>query len=122
MATVVAPRTTDHLFSSTLTRVKHVCLLPFQLVQKPSLLSFQVPSPLTPAARLTGSRVILPSGVNTILNLMLDGVDEVNGWPLKNVSWISFGESFVAAIAVMAESRRALAATVAIRACIILPP
>ena len=37
VATVVAPRTTDHLFCSTLTRVKQVALLPFQLVQKPSL-------------------------------------------------------------------------------------
>src|SRR5262249_34064901 len=52
VATVVAPRTTDHLLSSTLTSVKQVGLLPFQLVQKPSLLSFHVPSPLTPAARL----------------------------------------------------------------------
>src|SRR5262245_51295661 len=87
VATVVAPRTTDHLLSSTLTSVKQVGLLPFQLVQKPSLLSFHVPSPLTPAARLTGSRVILPSAMNTILNLMFDGVDEVNAWPLKHVSW-----------------------------------
>src|SRR5262244_527200 len=86
VAMVVAPRTTDHLFSSTLTSVKQVGLLPFQLVQNPSLLSFQVPSPFTPAARLIGSRVILPSGRNTILNLMLEGVEDVNGWPSKNVS------------------------------------
>src|SRR5215813_8651929 len=106
VATVVAPRTTDHLLSSTFTSVKHVALLPFQLVQNPSLLSFQVPSPCTPAARLTGSRVIFPSAMNTILNLMFDGVDEVNAWPLKNVSWISFGVSLVTARAAVPATSR----------------
>ena len=33
----------------------------------------------------TGSRVILPSAVNTIVYLMFCGVEEVNGWPVKNV-------------------------------------
>ena len=54
---------------------KQLAVEPFQVVQKPSLVSFQVPSPLAPALP-TGSRVILPSGVNTILNLTFDGVDD----------------------------------------------
>ena len=58
---------------------KQLAVEPFQVVQKPSLVSFQVPSPLTPLVLATGSRVILPSAVNTILNLTFDGVDEVNG-------------------------------------------
>src|SRR5262249_36017413 len=75
-ATAVVPFTTDHLLSPAVTIWKQLGLEPFQVVQKPSLLSFQVPSPLAPAVP-TGSRVILPSGVNTILNLMFAGVDEV---------------------------------------------
>ncbi len=59
---------------------------PFQVVQKPSLVSFQVPSPLAPPVLLTGSRVTLPSAVNTILNLMFDGVAAVNGCPVKKVA------------------------------------
>src|SRR5262245_22235005 len=73
---------------------------PFQVVQKPSLVSFQVPSPLAPPVLLTGSRVTLPSAVNTILNLTFDGVAAVNGVPVKKVAWMSFGASTVAAIAV----------------------
>src|SRR5262249_28464391 len=85
-----------------------------QLVQKPSLLSFQVPSPFMPSARLTGSRVILPSGVNTILNLMFDGVEDVNGSPLKKASWISFGVSLVTASAPEPVHRRTPAASPAL--------
>src|SRR5262245_10174500 len=69
---------------------KQLALEPFQVVQKPSLVSFQVPSPLAPELA-AGSRVILPSAVNTILNLTLVGVAEVNGSPLKKVAWISAG-------------------------------
>jgi hypothetical protein len=32
--------------------------------------------------------------VNVILNLRFDGVCAVNGWPLKNAVWMSFGASF----------------------------
>ena len=44
---------TDHFLSPLATRLKQLAAEFFQVVQKPSLLSFQVPSPLTPA---------LPSG------------------------------------------------------------
>ncbi len=69
-----------------------VTLAPLQVVQKPSFDSFQVPSPLLPPPP-TGSRFILPSAVNVILNLTFDVVDAVNGWPVKNVDWISSGAS-----------------------------
>src|SRR5215510_12212758 len=62
-----------------------------QVVQKPFALSFHVPLFLWPdSAR--GSRVILPSGVNVILNLVPPGVEAVKGWPLKDVArshWLS---------------------------------
>ena len=49
-----------------------------QVVQKPVALSFHVPVFLEPdSAR--GSRVILPSGVNVILNLVPPGVEAVEG-------------------------------------------
>src|SRR4029077_12370380 len=70
--------------------MKQLGLLPFQVVQKPSLSSFQVPSPLRPAFP-SGWRRTLPSGVNTILNLMCEGVDDVNAWLLKKVAWIWLG-------------------------------
>src|SRR6185503_19748636 len=88
-AITVVPFITDHLLSPVST-TKQLCWLPFQLVQKPSLLSFQVPSPLVPDLP-TGSRVTLPSGVKTILNLTFDGVDAVKGSPVKKVDLISFG-------------------------------
>ena len=78
VATTVVPFMTDHLFSPAVRMRKQFDLAPFQVVQKPSLVSFQVPSPLAPDWA-SGSRVIFPSGVKTILNLTLDGVDEVNG-------------------------------------------
>src|SRR5882757_3130259 len=93
---VAAPLTTDHLLSPVETRVKQLAAEFFQVVQKPSLLSFQVPSPLTPALP-SGSRVILPSAVNTIVYLMFWGVEEVNGSPLKKVAWTSAGASGAAA-------------------------
>ena len=84
LAITVEPFITDHLFSPAVTMTKQLGLEPFQVVQKPFLESFQVPSPLTPALP-AGSRVILPSAVNDIVNLMFFGVAAVNGWPLKNV-------------------------------------
>jgi hypothetical protein len=49
--------------------LKQLALEPCQVVQKPSLVSFHVPSALEPPAP-TGSRVILPSGLNVILYLI----------------------------------------------------
>jgi hypothetical protein len=43
------PRITDHLLSPEETSVKQLALAAFQVVQKPSFDSFQVPSPLPPA-------------------------------------------------------------------------
>ncbi len=77
VAMMVEPCSTDHLLSPALTTVKQRSLEPFQVVQKPSFDSFQVPSPLLPLP--TGARFILPSAVNVILNLRLDGVCAVNG-------------------------------------------
>src|SRR5712691_1636430 len=53
---------------------------------------------------------------------MLDGVEEVKGWPVKKVSWISFGVSLVSAHTGTIPTRRAPAATPAIRARIVYPP
>jgi len=61
-----------------------------QVVQKPVALSFHVPVFLEPdCAR--GSRVILPSGVNVIVNLVPPGVEAVKDWPLKKVALMSLG-------------------------------
>ena len=84
VARMVEPLSTDHLLAPALTTVKQFSLAPFQMVQKPSFDSFQVPSPLRPVP--IGARFILPSAVNVILNLTLEGVAAVNGWPLKNVA------------------------------------
>src|SRR5450432_3269365 len=83
---------TDHLLSPAATRLKQLAAEFFQVVQKPSLLSFQVPSPLTPDLP-SGSRVILPSALNTIVYLMFWVVEEVNGMPVKKVAWMSAGAS-----------------------------
>src|ERR1700722_2082818 len=72
------PFMTDHLLSPSGTKLKQLAAEFFQVVQKPSLLSFQVPSPLTPDFP-SGSRVILPSAGDTIVDLMFCGVEEVNG-------------------------------------------
>lgn len=74
---MVEPLRTDHFLSPTLTRVKQLSLPSFQAVQKPSFESFQVPVPLLPLP--IGTRLILPSGVNVILNLTLDGLEAVKG-------------------------------------------
>src|SRR5262245_28880447 len=72
-----------------------------QVVQKPFALSFHVPLFSWPdSAR--GSRVILPSGVNLILNLVPPGVEAVKGWPLKKVAWMSLGAIGSAAKAALA--------------------
>ena len=61
-----------------------------QVEQKPFALSFHVPVSMRPdCAR--GSRVIVPLGVNVILNLVPLGAEAVKGWPLKKVAWMSFG-------------------------------
>src|SRR5207245_4389619 len=120
-AMVVGPFITAHLFSPVADTMKQLGLLPFQVVQKPSLSSFQVPSPLRPAFP-TGWRRTLPSGVNTILNLMFESVDEVNGWPLKKVAWISFGASRPAASPATTVVARAPAAMPAIAARMMFLP
>src|SRR5262245_13524292 len=94
--TLAFPFTTDHFFSPAVTSVKQFSLLPFQVVQKPSFESFQVPSPPTPVVPC-GLRVTLPSALNTIVNLVFEGVKDVNGAPLKNSAWISFGDNRFAA-------------------------
>ena len=91
VAMMVEPLSTDHLLSPALTTVKQLSLPPFQVVQKPSFDSFQVPSPRLPVP--IGWRFILPSAVKVILNLRFDGVVAVKGLPSKKVLWISAGAS-----------------------------
>src|SRR6516225_822377 len=75
-----------------------------QVVQKPFALSFHLPVFFCPdCAR--GSRVILPSGVNVILNLVPPGVEAVKGSPLKKVAWMSLGAIGSAAKAALAVIR-----------------
>ena len=50
---------------------------------------------LAAAAAPAGARVILPSAVNVILNLTLELVAAVNGWPVKNVDWMASGASLL---------------------------
>src|SRR5580704_16802327 len=93
----VAPFITDHLLLPLAMTTKQLGILPFQVLQKPSLSSFQLPSPLAPPLP-TGVRVTLPSGVNTILNFTPpDGVVAVKASPVKKVDCISAGMSLVAA-------------------------
>src|SRR5215468_11183822 len=81
-----------------------------QVVQKPFALSFHVPLFLRPdSAR--GSRVILPSGVNVILNLVPPGVEALKGWPSKKVAWMSLGAIGSAAKAVLAVRKWSCLAT-----------
>src|SRR2546423_14078 len=106
----LVPAMIDHLLAAVACTRKQFSFEPFQVVQKPSAESFQVPSDLGPGL-LSGSRVILPSAVNVILNLTLDGVAAVKAWPLKNVVSISFGNILPigAAKASPAPTRRATA-------------
>src|SRR5580698_1942394 len=71
--------------------VKQFCFACSQLVQKPVVLSFHVPTLVFPdGARAV--RVILPSGVKVIVNLVPVGVAAVKGWPLKNVVLMSLAD------------------------------
>src|SRR5580704_19085752 len=111
---MVEPFITDHLLAPAFTRVKQLAMVePPQVVQKPSFDSFQVPSPLLPEP--IGSRFILPSATNVILYLTFDSVDAVNGWPLKNVVWISLGGSLAGCAEAPVVSRTAKAASAAPR-------
>src|SRR5271163_1124342 len=104
-----APFITDHLLAPVDVTVKQLGILPFQVLQKPSLSSFQLPSPLAPPLP-TGVRVTLPSGVKTILNFTPpDGVVEVKVSPVKKVDWISAGVSLAAAGAAAAAGTAYLA-------------
>ena len=62
----------------------------FQVVQKPFALSFHVPALLLLDCS-RGSRVIFPSGVKVIVNLVPERDTAVNGCPVKKVAFISFG-------------------------------
>ena len=73
----------------------------FQAVQKPFVLSFHVPALTLPDCS-SGSRVVLPSAVKTILNFAPDGETAVNGCPVKKVAFISFGAIGSAASAALA--------------------
>src|SRR4051794_10682523 len=88
----MVPAITDHLLVPFGCTRKQFSRPPFQVLQKPSWESRQVPSPLLPLPM--GSRVILLSDVKTILNLLLPFVvAAVNGCPLKKVVSMSFGAS-----------------------------
>ncbi len=68
-----------------------------QAVQKPFALSFHAPALALPLDPSSGSRVVFPSGVKVILNFAPEGETAVNGWPVKNVAFISSGASGSAA-------------------------
>src|SRR5262249_42177155 len=95
------PLTIAHLLApSSCTRWQFPRGEPFQVEQKPSAESFQVPSvmpppvvalPDLPPGLPSDSRVMVPSGLNTMRNLTFEGVDAVNGLPLKNVVSTSLG-------------------------------
>ena len=75
---VVAVFSINHLFSPLGTTVKQLDPARSQLVQKPVALSFQIPTFFLPdGAR--ASRIILPSGVKVIVNLVPLGEVAVNG-------------------------------------------
>jgi hypothetical protein len=82
--------------------VKQLGFARFQAVQKPFALSFQVPVVLPLPDCSSGSRVIFPSGVKTILNFAPDGDTAVNGCPVKKFAFISFGAMGSAAKAALA--------------------
>src|SRR2546430_13775859 len=88
VATTVVPFTTDHLLSPAVRMRKQLGWEPFQVVQKPSFVSFQVPSPFEPPPPI-GSRVIFPSALNIILYFMFVA-DAGEGLPFKKVAWSLF--------------------------------
>src|SRR5579863_8885065 len=63
VAITIAPLSTAHLLCVPGCTTKQFGCPPFQEVQKPSLLSFQVPTPLAPPLP-SGSRTTLPSELN----------------------------------------------------------
>jgi hypothetical protein len=70
--------------------VKQLDFARSQLVQKPFASSFHVPTFVLPdCAR--ASRVILPSGVKVIVNLVPESETAVKGLPLKKVALMSLG-------------------------------
>jgi hypothetical protein len=71
--------------------VKQLGFVCFQVVQKPFALSFHVPALALPDDPSSGSRVIIPSGVNVILNFVPESDTAVNGCPVKKVAFMSFG-------------------------------
>src|SRR5262249_50306978 len=73
LAMALVPAMIDHLLVPLACTRKQFSFDPFQVVQKPSCESFQVPSDLAPVLP-SGSRVILPSWLNTILYLTFDSV------------------------------------------------
>jgi hypothetical protein len=87
---VVAAFCTVHLLSPLGTMVKQVAAAWPQAVQNPLAFIFHVPALFVPD-RSSGSRVILPSGVKIIVNLVPEGLVAVKGWPVKNVDRISAG-------------------------------
>src|SRR5215510_12919040 len=119
--TLAFPFTTDHFFSPAVTSVKQFSLLPFKVVQKPSFESFQVPSPPTPVVPC-GLRATLPSALNTIVNLVFEGVKDGNGAPLKNSAWISFGDNRFAASEPLVPAKSRAAANTLIEVRIASPP
>jgi hypothetical protein len=62
VAMTAGPFMMDHLFLSASTTVKQLGLPPFQVVQYPLSLSFQLPSLLTPPFPV-GTRMALPPAV-----------------------------------------------------------
>jgi hypothetical protein len=52
--------------------------------------------------------------VNVILNLTFDGVEAMNGSPLKKVDWISAGVSFAGGAAIAAAVQKIAAAITAL--------
>ena len=91
--TALVPAMMDHLLAPLRLTRKQFSFEPFQVVQKPSWRKLPGAFASSAPALPIGSRVILPSAANTILNLTFDSVDAVNGLPLKNVLSISFGAS-----------------------------
>ena len=83
----------------------------------------KLPSPFAPTPVLPcGLRATLPSALNTIVKLVFEGVKDVNGTPLKNSAWISFGDSRLAASEPLVVARNRAAANTLIEARIASPP
>ena len=81
-----------------------------QAVQKPSFTTFQVPSILAPALP-KGSRVALPSGVNTMVYSEREGEEAMKGWPLKKVALMALPSSAAACAGETGAKTKAAAAS-----------